>query len=237
MFVYELYHAASKKKIGTPRDVSEWPAEWTTTHIKVYERFPRVPLPPPRDLDIQLSEVIRNRSSVRERTRTLDAADVSDILFYGCGEKDPRALHGRGSRVYASAGARFPLEVYVFLPSGVGSIGAGIYHYAVETHELVRIASCDASVMQELWEPAHAHTAQCAVVVTAIFERSACKYGEGAYRHVLIETGMVTAHMHLVATAHKIGSVSLNAFSDALLESALDIDGVSESVIHTVVFD
>jgi SagB-type dehydrogenase family enzyme len=163
---------------------------------------------------------------------------LSNILFYTLGETDPSALEGRGRRAYASAGARYPLEAYVLLFERVGAHDPGVYHYALEAHGLTRIrhdALSDQDIDRYFRYP-ETKRASCAVVLTAVFHRASIKYGERSYRHVLLEAGGVGEQAYLVAGAEGVGCVVMSGYQDDALERLLDIDGVTESVVSTIVF-
>jgi SagB-type dehydrogenase family enzyme len=239
MFLFESYHHESKKKWRDPDDRlehSQWPIEWKTIHIKRYERFVACALPKPRSINQFLSETIVRRTSERSYACEMTIEQLSDLLFYSCGENDATRDDGVGSRVYASAGARYPTEVYVMILKPIESLARGLYHYDVSSHALVVLLSDLAQEdVHHVFMYPESMRAQCVLVFTTVFERSAIKYKELAYRQALLEVGGIATQATLVATALGVGSVSMSGFDDEALESLLDIDGTTESVVHVVV--
>ncbi|MFZ2593205.1 MAG: SagB/ThcOx family dehydrogenase [Minisyncoccia bacterium] len=240
MKIFQLYHDASKNKRhpGVMSHPETWPQDWTTTYYKKYERLPKFKLQPPsEDLAVSLGTVIRNRHSTREYTKVITEQELSDLLFYSCGQIDADALYGRGRRAYASGGGRFPLEIYLFVIKKIGLIDAGVYHYDVASHTLNRIDTEGSSPeeIRKIFFYPETPSASVIVVFSAVFERMYTKYKERSYRHVLLEAGGAGEQMYLVAGALGIGCVGMSGFVDESIEARLDIDGVQESVLYSVV--
>ena len=70
-------------------------------------------------------------------------------------------------------------------------------------------------------------------IMTAVFARTMWKYGTArAYRIVLLETGHLCQTFCLTATRMGLAPFSTAALKDSLIEKALGIDGISESVLY-----
>ncbi len=91
------------------------------------------PLPDPRTTGpLSLEEAIRGRRSVREfHASPLSAEAISQLLWATQG-----VTGEQGYRAAPSAGAFYPLELYVITADGVD-------HYEVESHALRRVAEGD----------------------------------------------------------------------------------------------
>jgi SagB-type dehydrogenase family enzyme len=61
------------------------------------------------------------------------------------------------------------------------------------------------------------------VIITAIFERTATRYGDRADRYVYIEAGHCAQNIHLEAAALGLGSVPVGAFRDNELTKLLKL--------------
>jgi SagB-type dehydrogenase family enzyme len=214
-----------------------WPESWLTTYFKKYPRFKTTALSRPVQLEASLGGTIRTRHSVREYTHPVTESELSTILSYSIGETDSTALDGRGRRAAASGGARYPIEAYVLIMKQIGTFKPGVYHYDIETHGLTILrphtfAECK---LDELFRYAETTTASCVVIFTTLFHRSSDKYGERAYRHILLEAGGIGAHAHLVASTLGVGCVPMSGYNDDKIEHLLDIDGLHEAPVHMVV--
>jgi SagB-type dehydrogenase family enzyme len=120
-----------------------------------------------------------------------------------------------GKRTAPSAGALYPLEVYV-LVGNVDGIKAGVYKYRPQTHQLTEIESKDrrkelaAAALGQSW----LQSAPCIFVVTAVYQRVAVKYGDRGTRYVHIEVGHAVENICLQAVALDLGSTMVGAFKD-----------------------
>jgi len=201
--------------------------------IKTYPDAPRVRLSAPMvDDGAPLWDVLRRRRSVRRyREEALSEADLSQLLWAAQGITGGR--HGMHFRTAPSAGALYPVETYVIVHA-VADVAPGVYHYAVETHELEQLRcgnfrrqAAYAALDQEL-----AYRASVVFVWTGVFERSKWKYGQRAYRYVYLDAGHVAQNVALAAVALGLGSCQIAALYDDEANELLGVDGVAESVIY-----
>ncbi|PSN12912.1 SagB-type dehydrogenase domain-containing protein, partial [filamentous cyanobacterium CCP5] len=101
-------------------------------------------------------------------------------------------------RAAPSAGGLYPAEIYLVM-RGSGQIPAGIYNYQVRTHSLWRY--WDDHLWMGLqrscfWHPALEAT-QMALVVTAVFQRSAWRYQDRGYRRLCLDAGHLLGNIAL----------------------------------------
>jgi len=61
------------------------------------------------------------------------------------------------------------------------------------------------------------------VIITAIYERTAIKYGSRAERYVHIEVGHVGQNIYLQSVSLGIGTVMIGAFKDEVLKKVLGL--------------
>ncbi len=177
---------------------------------------PTVALPAPRlHGDVSVEEALARRRSVRDFTATpLSPAELGQLLWSAQGITSPE-----GFRTAPSAGARFPLEVYAVLSEGV-------YHYEPHGHQLrlhVRgdqrpalhaVALRQNSVLR----------APTVIVITAIYERTASRYGmERTPRYVHLEAGHAAQNVLLQAVVMGLGAVPIGAFYDDQVQQALSL--------------
>lgn len=181
-----------------------------------------IKLPPPKlEGTMSVEEAIAKRRSIREYTgEPLTLQDVSQLLWAAQGITDPI----RKFRAAPSAGATYPLEVYVVVKEGgVEGLPAGIYKYDPYTHSIRLVKKGDYS--EELYkaclEQEWVLEAQINIVITAVYERTTSRYGERGIRYVHMEAGHVGENIYLQATALGLGTVAIGAFYDDQVESII----------------
>jgi SagB-type dehydrogenase family enzyme len=131
-----------------------------------------------------------------------------------------------------SAGGLYPAELYV-VSRGTSQLGAGLYNYQVRTHSLWRFwddhpwpalqAAC-------FWHPA-LETTQLALVVSAIFQRSAWRYQDRAYRRVFLDSGHLLGNLEIAGTLCDYRPHLIGGFADERVNQLLYLDGKEESAI------
>lgn len=181
-----------------------------------------ITLPEPvKDGSVSVEEALWNRRTTRSfSTKPLSLQDISQLLWAGQG-----VTGSRGFRTAPSAGALYPLEIYV-AAGNVRNLPAGLYHYRSESHDLEIVSRGD--YRTSIWEAALQQSAimeaGAVFVITGIFSRSTEKYGRRGMQYVLIETGHVAQNLILQAEAMGIGHAPIGAFQDEVLKEVLKID-------------
>jgi SagB-type dehydrogenase family enzyme len=203
---------------------------------KQYPSAPKVRLSPPQLIDgAPVWNVIGQRRSVRSFQDTaLKEAELSQLLWAAQGIT--RLVRGFGLRTAPSAGALYPVETYLVVHS-VEGIEPGVYHYAVERHELDQLQLGDfrTAVARAALDQRVAYRANVVFVWTAVFERSKWKYKQRAYRYVYLDAGHIAQNVALGAVALGLGSCQIAAIYDDEANALLGVDGVGESAIYMTV--
>jgi SagB-type dehydrogenase family enzyme len=139
------------------------------------------------------------------------------------------------TRPVPSAGALYPLEIYVATRS-VEALDDGLHHYHALEHalELVKPGPVLKDLGELLLGQYYLETANVAVILTAVFHRTLKKYGPRGYRYVLYEAGHVAQNVCLLATELDLGSICTGGFYDGKLNRYLGLDGKSEAVLYLV---
>jgi len=135
-------------------------------------------------------------------------------------------------RAAPSAGGLYPAEIYLITRTD-SLIPAGIYNYQVKDHALVQVwQSYKWSALQEacLWHPALEAT-DVALVTTAIFYRSAWRYGDRAYRRICLDTGHVLGNVALAANINDFRAHLIGGFVDPQINDLLYLDPAQEGVL------
>jgi SagB-type dehydrogenase family enzyme len=175
-----------------------------------------IPLPPPQKKGkMSLEETLQKRRSKRRfESREVTLKQISQLLWACQGITEPSF----GGRTAPSAGALYPLEVYVVKKDGV-------FHYLPEKHALIRIRKGD--MRKELSNAALGQTppakAPVSFVITAVYSRTAAKYGERAERYVKLEAGHACQNLLLEVVALDLGGVPIGAFYDEQVQEVLSL--------------
>jgi len=185
-----------------------------TEGVKKMEIGERIKLPEPRyESETSVEAALSKRRSIRDYSGgnlTLD--EVSQLLWAAHGITAPW-----GGRTAPSAGALYPLELYVVV-GDVEGIDKGVYKFrnSREEHELekvkdgdIRAELADAAVGQEC-----VRDAAIDIVFTAVYERTTRKYGERGIRYVHMEAGHAAQNVYLQAVSLDLGTVVIGAFID-----------------------
>jgi SagB-type dehydrogenase family enzyme len=203
---------------------------------EVRDTSPVVDLPPPRlDGAVSVEAALHNRRSIRSYANDpLTLAEVSQLLWAAYGitktiEGGPAFIRG-GFRAAPSAGARFPLELYL-AAFNVTGLPPGIYRYQSETHKLVLVSAGDkrAEVSEASFNQTHFETAAAAIVYSAVYERTMEKYGgRGRERYVCMDLGHSAENVYLQAYALNIGTCAIGAFTDLWLRKTFRMTRAEE---------
>ena len=231
-----LYHLESRYSAETvlPLSAEAATALARTFDFKRYSDSVEIPLPdalPP--LRVSLEEAIRTRRSRRTfSSSALPMEDLSRLLALSGGTTSQGQIPRRAA---PSAGALYPIELYACAFS-VADVAPALYHYVPLSHSLERVKPLNG--WNDLWpildSGLEGSTPAVAFVLTARLRRVQAKYGERAYRFVLLEAGHIAQNLLLVATALGLNSVPAGGFFDAGLEFLLGIDGEGEIPAHVV---
>jgi len=176
-----------------------------------------IKLPHPKTIGrISLEEAIVRRHSVRDFSKKeLSLDEISQLLWAAYGQRDGDSVTG-ASKTVPSAGALYPMEIYLVSPKGV-------FHYFPLSHSLKEMSDKDlrsSLSSAALWEGAIARAA-ADFVVACVYDRICLKYGERGICYAHMEAGHIAQNIHLQAVCLGLGSVPIGAFSDTAVQKAL----------------
>jgi SagB-type dehydrogenase family enzyme len=173
-------------------------------------------LPPPdTGGGMPLNEALKRRRSQRSFTdKDLELKTVSQLLWAAQGVTEPSS----GFRTAPSAGALYPLEVFVLEKDD-------LFHYLPVLHSIEIVSRgvdtdrlADAAAGQVF-----VAEAPVVIVVGAVFERTRAKYGERADRYVHMEAGHAAQNLLLEAVSLGLGAVPVGAFYDKQVSKVLGL--------------
>jgi SagB-type dehydrogenase family enzyme len=170
---------------------------------------------------VSVEEALQARRSVRAYADTpLTLAQLGQILWAAQG-----ITSADGRRTAPSAGATYPLELYVVAGSVTG-LPAGVYKYRPLGHELVPHLDGDVRAALARGAVRQAWVAQipAMLAITAVPERTRTRYRDRTDRYVAIEVGHVAQNVYLQAVALGLGTVVAGSFVDDSVAAVLKLD-------------
>jgi hypothetical protein len=184
--------------------------------------LPRVPLP--RDLPPTSAPAVAVLAGTADVPRAeLDLASLARLLHLSAGVvRTGTRANGQQMvfRAAGSAGARFPLEVYVAVPEGTG-VPAGVHWYDPRDHALVRVGPPPEGGVP-------------AVVVTGVPWRTGWRYRERGYRHLFWDAGTMLSQLLAAADSAGVPAALYPGFPDAGVAELVGADRVHELPLAVV---
>lgn len=204
-------------------------------------------LPESMDLQMELGEAIRRRRSSRMYTgdpmrfnylATLircasGITCYTEVMLRGGGKATLRF------RTTPSAGGLYPIDLYI-AALNVTDLKKGIYKY--NPIKDIIIQTGDHSAMEDLLkcfaiseEIISLNRANIIFLLVGQPWRSMRKYGKRAMRYLFLEAGEIAQNIHLVTAALGFGSVDCAGIYDDEAHEVLNIDGLFQSLLHTII--
>jgi len=244
----EVYHENSKIQ---PSDIELF---WNVTTVNSspqirrfltrpfanYVGHPVVPLSKefaPSALSFE-SVLMGRRSEHKFSGKPVALESLAKALFLGDGIVEKKPIEEESSfylRTAPSGGALYPVELYCFA-FRVDGLPSGSYFYNPLQHHLELQAEMDFSAA--LGEAAglkhEFEGAAACIALVGVLPRSSFKYGQRAYRFILLEAGHIAQNILLAAEAMGLGALPIGGFMDNQTNALLKLDGCQEFVIYLV---
>ncbi len=189
-----------------------------------------IKLPHPRTSgNMSLEETLVFRRSRRSfQTTPLSTSEISQVLWASYGWKEPehgKRYTGKANRTCPSAGAIFPLEIYL-MAGDIIDIPSGFYHFIPDEHALKLVH--DKDLREDLYNIAYPRemirVAPASLVYIAIESRVQERFGErGRQRYISMDIGHSAQNVYLQAESLGLGTCAIGAFDDEGLTQVLDL--------------
>jgi len=172
-------------------------------------------LPPPAGSgSLSVEEAIGQRRSGREfASEALGVQEISQLLWAAQG-----ITSAEGLRAAPSAGACYPLELYLVCEQG-------LFLHKPRKHVVAKVNAAD--LRRPLADAAYGQEfiaeAPISLVFAAVYRRTTSRYGERGMRYVHIDVGHAAQNVHLQAEALGLASVPVGAFDDAAVAEVLGL--------------
>jgi hypothetical protein len=203
-----------------PNDVERLP--WF--YKRYAQELPRMPLP--RELpstETSTVEVLAGTAEVP--ARELDLAQLARLLYLAAGvvRTTTRPYGVWLFRAAGSAGARFPIELYVAVPEG-SALPPGVHWYDPHDHALVQVGP-------------PLRGGAVTVVSTGVPWRTGWRYRERGYRHIYWDSGTMLSQLLAAAVSAGIGARLYTRFPDEQVTALVGADGVHEWPVAVVALE
>ena len=189
-------------------------------NIQLFSKSIKLPKPQ-YDSNVSIEETLLKRRSIRSyKSETLAIAEISQLLWSAQG-----VTNRKGFRTAPSAGALYPLEVYI-AAGKVTDLDAGIYKYYPHRHEIVNTVKGDkrSELCRAGLGQSSIKNAPAAMVFCAVFERVTGSYGKRGIQYVHMEVGHAIQNVCLQAISLGLGSVRIGAFNDHDVKDVMNFE-------------
>ena len=218
--------------------INRIPISWSDIYFKTYPRFQKIILKYLHNRKDVLFNSLSKRESNRDfRGRTISFQEANQVLYYSCGIhniKQAKRDFNKSRRMYPSAGAKYPLEIYPVI-FRVTDIPKGIYHFNVKDNDLELLLQGDfKEIFEKITGQDWVKDSSILIIITAIFKRTTRKYKERGWRYILFEAGHIAQNIYLIATHLGIKTCAIGGFLDNEIIHILDLDPNKELPIYII---
>lgn len=176
-------------------------------------------------------DIIDQRTSRRKYTEeSLSFEELSYLLWSTQGVKVIGKKMQATIRTVPSAGARHPLETYLFVRN-VQGLEKGLYHYLPLKHSLENLGAIEDqknAVTAACMGQAFVGNAAVSFAWTAIPYRVEWRYGANAHKFVLIDAGHICQNLYLGCEALGLGICGIGAYDQAQVDRLLGLPKFEE---------
>lgn len=166
-----------------------------------------------------IEKALKMRRSHRNYSeKEISLEEISQILWSAQGISHRE----RNTRTVPSAGALYPLEIYL-IAGEVKGVPEGIYKYSSINHSIKLSQEGDSRQKLLTCCQSFVRKAPAIIVITGVYSRTATKYGKRAKQYVYIEAGAAGQNIYLQCQSLGIGTVYVGAFIDNRLSSILSL--------------
>lgn len=171
----------------------------------------------------QAIAVRRSRRHFSPKSLTLE--QIGQLVWAAQGQET-----GGRYRTTPSAGATYPLELFIITDEGV-------FRYLPAKHTLEKLIDQDfrAALASAAWGQDFIQAAPLTLVFAAQFSRTTGRYGQRGVRYVYMEAGHAAQNVHLQAEALGLGSVAVGAFDDDAVSTVLSLPDYLEPLYMVAV--
>jgi len=183
----------------------------------------KIELPAPRlDGPVSLEKALARRRSIRQFTgEPLSPEQISQLAWSGQGITEKT----RGFRTAPSAGAIYPIELYMAIPQG-------LYVYKPDKHSLEMVAASDmrSNLSKACLGQSQVATAGCDIIIAGSERKLAARYRDKARLFLLLEAGHIAQNILLQTVTLDLGAVPIGAFDTDEVKKICTLPGDLEAL-------
>ncbi|MFB6226141.1 MAG: SagB/ThcOx family dehydrogenase [Candidatus Paceibacteria bacterium] len=228
---YELnnsYYPLTDEK----RSLENKKKKWEKIEYKDYKGVEKISLDNFDETEVSrgLKDILQNRNSpdVFDKYK-ISIKEINSIIKNSAGITrklgEDKNLY---RRAYTSGGARYPLEIYLFVINS--ELDQGIYHYNVKKNKLEKIKDLELLKLSEAMYSNQLGEASLVIIISADFERSTKKYGDKGYRNVNLEAGHVMQNFCLMAESCNLSCLPYGGLKEKKIDDLIGLE--EETVIY-----
>jgi len=233
-----VFHEITKHSYTSVRSSPHF-LDWDNKPLpyKIYPGAASISLP--RDLNLSSTPALAALSSYvpADFSAPIETASLTRILFCADGLTRQKRVGDDDYhfRAAASAGALYPIEIYLAAGS-VEGLETGLYHFSPADLRMAGLRRGDwrSYIADAAAKRPSLLRARAVIAMSAIYWRSEWKYRARAYRYCYWDAGTILANLLAAAAAEEISAEVITAFEDAALETLLGIDGEREGMVALV---
>ena len=170
--------------------------------------------------NVSVEEALKSRRSVRDYSdEPITLEEISQLLWAGQGITNERSF-----RTNPSAGAAFPMELYL-ASHNVTGVEPGLYHYSpqYETLTLVKESSLREQMSDIEVYQKNVRKSAAVIIITGDSVRMAQRHGIHNFKYISMEAGSIFQSIGLQAETLGLGTVVVGAFDEVVLKRILGI--------------
>ncbi|MGC1341534.1 MAG: SagB/ThcOx family dehydrogenase [Candidatus Binataceae bacterium] len=230
------YHEITKHSYTSVRS-SAYRLDWDNrpAPYKIYPTAGALALP--RELELSAIPALAAIAASSRDNAALGLEALTRVLFCTGGLTRSKQVGGEDYhfRAAASAGALYPVEMYV-AAGDVPGLEPALYHFSPADLKLRGLRRGDFRAMLSRAAASRRSIAQAraVIILTSIFWRSAWKYHARAYRYCFWDAGTMIANLLAAAGAEQFGAEIVTAFEDPQVESLLGLDLDREGAVALI---
>ena len=210
------------------------PKTWITIHFKTYPRLPKIKF---KKVISNSARDILNRRSVRSFKKGKKSLGIlNKIIYTSAGLTHYPDNLDDSRRSYPSAGARYPLEIYI-ISLALEGLDRHVYHYNVKENclEDLLVNVTNEWILKCTGDEKWILDSNFLVIITGVPDRSRIKYGERGFRFMLIEAGHLAQNIIISSGFEDLVACSLGGFIENEIISLLDIANVKEYPLYMII--
>ncbi|HET7627103.1 MAG TPA: SagB family peptide dehydrogenase [Bacillales bacterium] len=157
-------------------------------------------------LENEISRTVLNRKT----SKTIIKGSRVNLDTLGTFLKWSAGVTEDGRRMYPSAGALYPNDIFVVIKQ-VDKVRSGLYRYVASEHALTWIN--EHNEIENAFVQTDIDCNFC-LIIAADLQYAGKHYGERGYRFCLLEAGHIVQNMMLVAQAQELAIAPVGGFKD-----------------------